>query len=124
MLRGDTVSEEEVSFASAPTAFRGSVQMILTTTAVFHLSLFVLDVSQEFLQSDELCEADKYVTSVPPFVSLPHPNDVPRCSTTGFPLVSEADIKVLDWDSYRGLPTDRKKSSFPKCLISHKPLYG
>ena len=123
-LRGDTVSEGEMSVAGASTAFRGSVQALLTLATLFHLSLFVLGGSQSFLQSDEWCESDKYVKSVPPFAILPHPNDVPRCSITGLPLVTEVDIQILDWDCYRSMPAERKKSSFLKCLIAHKPLFG
>ena len=65
-----------------------------------------LGVSQAILQTDELCEEDKYIATAPPFVTLPHFNDVPNFQTTGLPAASEVDIEAPSWEGYRMLPAD------------------
>ena len=124
VLRGDTISEQDTAFASAPTACRGSVPMLLTWAVVFELAVYMVDISQAFLQADELAVAGKMITTVPPFVILPDVNAMPKCPESGMPLVNEKDIKVLSFDEYQRIPTEQKKSSFRRCLVTHRPLYG
>ena len=54
VLRGDTISEQDTAFASAPTACRGSISMLLTWAVIFRLSAYMVDISQAFLQADEM----------------------------------------------------------------------
>ena len=89
VLRGDTISEEDSAFASAPTACRGSVPMLLTWAVTFRLSVFMVDISQAFLQADELSPTDKIVTTVPPYIKLPNPREMPRCPDSGMPILVE-----------------------------------
>ena len=65
VLRGDQVSEQDMAFVSAPTACRGSVQALIMMNVIFGLSIFMVDISQAFLQSDELSSRDKMVITVP-----------------------------------------------------------
>ena len=71
LLMGDTISEQDVAFSSAPTASRGSIKCALTMDALYGLTLSVSDASQAFSQSDDLCLNDKCSTDVAPFVILP-----------------------------------------------------
>ena len=38
--------------------------------------------------------------------------------------MNAADIAVLEWHHYQALPPERKKSTFDRCLVTRKPLYG
>ena len=67
VLTGDTISEKDVAFSSAPTVSRGSIQCALTTASLYGLTISVLDASQSFLQSDDLCLQDKCQAAAPPF---------------------------------------------------------
>ena len=100
VLRGDTISESDVSFASAPTAGRYSVFTVLTMATLFRMSLSMIDISQAFLQSDELSHADKVLTAVPPYIRLPNPDRLKRCAATGMAIVTEQDIIVDDWETF------------------------
>ena len=124
VLRGDTISEQDTAFASAPTACRGSVHMLLTLNMLFGLSIFMVDISQAFLQADELSREDKLITTVPPYVLLPNPDVLPRCPDSGMPIVSESDLKVMSYEEYQSLPLIQKRANFRRCLITHRPLYG
>ena len=124
VLRGDTVSEQDTAFASAPTACRGSVHTLLMLNVTFNLAVYMVDISQAFLQADEMAASDKLITSVPPYVILPDPKKLPRCKDSGMPLVGENDIKILSFDEYQALPIEDKRSTFKRCLVTHRPLYG
>ena len=123
-MRGDTISEHDTAFASAPTACRGSVPMLLTWTVVFNLSVFMVDISQAFLQAGDLSLPDKMVTTVPPYAILHDPDHLPRCVDSGMPLAVSKDIKVLSLNEYQSPPMGKKKSRFRRCLIARRPLYG
>ena len=98
--------------------------MLLTMNMLFHLSLYMVDISQAFLQADELSWEDKMVTTVPPYVVLPDPNRLHRCVDSGMPIVNEDDLKVLTLEEYQKVPVEMKRSNFRRCLITHRPLYG
>ena len=84
VLRGDTVLESEVSSPSASTACRGSVQCALSMATIFSLSVSIIDVSQAFLQSDEMAHKDKVVVAVPSYISLPGPETLKRMRKLAF----------------------------------------
>ena len=124
VLRGDTISESDVSFASAPTAGRYSVFTVLTMATLFRMSLSMIDISQAFLQSDELSHADKVLTAVPPYIRLPNPDRLKRCAATGMAIVTEQDIIVDDWETFSKRKPEEKRAKFQICLATHRPLYG
>ena len=51
-------------------------------------------------------------------------NTLPRCPVSNMALVTETDIKVLSYEEYQMLDVEKKKSSFRRCLVTHRPLYG
>ena len=124
VLRGDTLSEQDMAFASAPTACRGSMATLITMNMIFGLSLHMVDISQAFLQADELVDRDKLMTTVPPYVVLPDIREMKKCPISGMAIVGEEDLTVLNWESYQKLSPEMKKSNFRRCLITHRPLYG
>ena len=99
VLRGDAVSESDVSFASAPTAGRCSVFTVLTMATIHRMSISMIDISQAFLQSDELSKEDKVATTVPSYVCLPRIENLKKREKTGTPLVTEKDIYVAPWEN-------------------------
>ena len=124
VLRGDTVSEQDMAFTSAPTACLGSVATLITLNVIFGLSLHMVDISQAFLQADELVDGDKMITTVPPYVLLPDAGKLDKCPVSGMPIVNEKDLTVLDFETYQQIPMEKKRASFRRCLITHRPLYG
>ena len=38
--------------------------------------------------------------------------------------MNASDLTVLEWHQYQALPPEREKSTFERCLATHKPLYG
>ena len=109
VLRGDTLSEQDMAFTSAPTACRGSVATVIMMNVLFGLSLYMVDISQAFLQADELVDRDKLITTVPPYVVPPEAHKMRKCPISGMAIVEEKDLTVLDWDSYQKLSPDMKK---------------
>ena len=98
--------------------------MLITFSQIPHLSIFMIDISQSFLQAGELAKQDKLITTVPPYIILPDPNVLPRCAMTNRPIVLESSIRVLNFDEHQCLTADQKRSNFRRCLVTHRPLYG
>ena len=67
--RGDSVPLTHTSFASSPTVHRCGVKIICMLTALFPFQMKSVDVSQAFLQSDNLSESDRRIV-IPPLMAL------------------------------------------------------
>ena len=124
VLRGDQVSEQDTAFASASTACRGSMAMLLAMNVLFRFHIYMVDISQAFLQADERSWEDKTVTTVPPYVVFPGPSRLRRCVDSGMPTVTEAGLEARAFDEYQKMPAEMKRSNFRRCLITHRPVYG
>ena len=124
VLRGDTISGSDVSFASAPTAGRCSVFAVLSMATIHQMSISMIDISHAFLLIDELPKEGKVVTAAPSYVCLPRIENLKRCGETGMPLVTEQDIDLVDWETYSKWAVDAKKPRFDACLLTHSPIYG
>ena len=88
-LRGDTISESETAFSSAPTTGRGSVSMLITMATIFGWQLASIDVSQAFLQADDLQQEDKFYVILPPYITIRSPEFLKKCPISNMPIVEE-----------------------------------
>ena len=79
--RGDVVPLTVTGFMSSPTAHRSAVKIVLTLAASLHWSIRALDISQAFLQSENLRESDRMVVIPPPMVTLPWNGKLPPIGT-------------------------------------------
>ena len=57
VVRGDTVSEEETDYSSAPTTRRGIVSTVLISATFFGRQVSSIDFTEAFLQEDDLQKA-------------------------------------------------------------------
>ena len=70
--RGDSVPLTHTSFASSPTFHRGGVKVMCMLAVLFPLQMRSSDVIQAFLQSGNLAESDRRISTPPPImVKLP-----------------------------------------------------
>ena len=123
-MSGDTVSEEETAFNSAPATGRGGIATLLTFATYFPWNLATMDATQASLQSDDLSKKDRSVIIAPTFIRLPHPSTLPKCDRSGMAIVSEPNVEIAHWDVKKGLSTNELNRGRGLGLITHKPLYG
>ena len=111
VMRGDTISEDETAFSSAPTTGRGSISTLLMFATYFGWDVSSLDVTQAFLPIDDLSRRDKRVISVPPFIRFTPPTSLKRCEVPGMDVVSETIFLRC-----RGISTNRcQKPKWTQC---------
>ena len=101
-LRGDRIAGTVMPFASAPTADRSLVKILVSHAALWGFPIVMRDISQAFLQSTTLLDSGK-------FIAIP-----PAC------------IRIKE-NAWKGeiLQTASKENGENKYgLLRHKPLYG
>ena len=69
--RGDSIPLTHTSFTSSPTVHRCGVKIMCMIAVLFSFQMRSLDVSQAFLQSDNLAESDRCIVIPPNMVKLP-----------------------------------------------------
>ena len=69
--RGGSIPLTHTSFTSSPTARRCGVKIICMVAVLYSFEVRSLDVSQAFLQSDNIAESDRRVVIPPIMVKLP-----------------------------------------------------
>ena len=69
--RGDSVPLTHTPFTSSPTVHRCGTKLVLTVAAMGNFEIHSVDVSQAFLQSDNLAESDRCIVIPPVMVPMP-----------------------------------------------------
>ena len=118
--RCDLASEDDLAFASAPTANRVSIRTAICISLMFGLRIGNVDVTQAFLQSGTVAFRDRQVICVPGYVELPDGNRVMEGGKSRSLMTS--DFKVLTWEEW--IRKKSTKADFPRALLAGKPLYG
>ena len=93
--RGDLASEDDVAFASAPTANRVSTRTVICVARLFNFRIGNVDATQAFLQSDTVAFLDRKAISSPGFIKLPKSNR--KWENGKYRNLIETDFKILGW---------------------------
>ena len=83
-----------------------------------------IDVTQAFLQADDLQKKDKHVVVLPPYITISHPTQLKKCAVSGTPIVEEKDATVYEWSEYNSKTKSELNQGFKIGLVTHKPLNG
>ena len=124
VVRGDTMSEAETAFSSAPTTGRGSVAMLLVLETFSKRNIATIDVTQAFLQFDDLKKDDKLFVILPPYIAIKDPTQMKTCQLSKMAVVEQEDIYIMPWAEYKSKSKEELKAGYSVGLITHKPLYG
>ena len=79
--RGDVVPLSVTGFVSSPTVHRSSIKLICSLAVALKWNVRALDISQAFLQSENLRPESRMVVIPPPMVTLPWTGSLPPMGT-------------------------------------------
>ena len=68
--RGDSISEEDMAFASSPNADRVIIRTVICAARLFDLRIGNADVTQAFPQSDTVAFAGRQIICIPAHIVM------------------------------------------------------
>ena len=104
--RGDLVPLANVAFVSSPTANRCCVRIVITIAPIMAWGIKALDISQAFLQADNLNERDRIVIIPPPMIVPPWKGRLPpsNCDLRTLPPTTRGILLIRPLYGGRGAP--------------------
>ena len=82
--------------------------MVMTLAAISKWKLYTIDVTQAFIQSDDLQKDDKQYVILPPFIQIKSASLLHKCPCPGIPLSKKRTYML--WNGMN-LKAKRKLSS-------------